>query len=79
MHVIVKKGLSGDSVGRVSGAFLLGVNQGYALDGGNPANGLVDLRIGAETERIQVMGKKEIGDGGICLTKRQLANRLPER
>src|ERR1035441_3580466 len=74
MHVIVKKGLAGDSVGRAPGAFLLGVYQGYALVGGHPANRLVQPRIGPEPQRVQVAGKAEIGGSSIGLTERQFAN-----
>ena len=76
--MIVKEGLAGDAVGRVAGGLLLGVNQGYALGGGHPANGLVETRIGAEPERVQVAGEEEIGGSGICLTDGQLANGLPK-
>jgi hypothetical protein len=74
MHVIAKKNLTRDSVSRVPDAFLLGVYQGYALGGSNPVNRLVDTRIGAEPERVQVSGEEEIRGSGVCLTERQLAN-----
>ena len=39
---------------------------------------MVETRIGAEPERVQVAGEKEIGGSGICLTERQLASGLPK-
>src|ERR1039458_7551297 len=78
MHVIIKQGLTGNSLIRAPGAFLLRVYQGYALGGGHPANRLVEMRIGAEPERIQVAGEKEIRGSGIRLAERQFANGLPK-
>ena len=78
MHVIVKERPIGDSVGRMPPGLLLGVYQGYALLGGNPANNLVETRVGAEPECVQVAGETEMGGSGIGLTDGQLANRLPE-
>jgi hypothetical protein len=78
VHVIIKQGLTGDSLSRTPGAFLLRVYQHYALGSGHPANRLVEMRIGAEPERVQVAGEEEIGGSSICLTERQLANGLPK-
>src|SRR5208337_2544857 len=54
----------------------LGVNQGCAVGGGYPANGLVETRIGAEPESVQVASQEEIGGSGISLADGQLASGL---
>ena len=78
MHVIVKERRTRDTISRAPDAFLLRVYQGYALGGGHPANRLVERRIGAEPERIQVAGEEEIRGSGIRLIERQLANGPPK-